>query len=94
MTPTDATGAALRVGDRVMYLNNEKSRIDPEFGRDCAGKVVTVRAVKHTAARREIRVDDGDPANPDLFSNGYGWSAWLAGETVAKLPTVATASTP
>lgn len=53
----------ITVGSRVAWL--PESRKKPVIG--------TVRAIKHG----EARVDDGDPANDDVYTNGWRISAWV-----------------
>lgn len=53
----------IKVGSRVAWI--PESRRKPVIG--------TVRAIKHG----EARVDDGDPTNDDLHTNGWRISAWV-----------------
>lgn len=42
-----------------------------------AGRLVTVRALGTRDPDCAVRVDDGDPSNPDLLTNGFRSSMWL-----------------
>ena len=44
----------------------------------------TVRALRTDDA--EARVDDGDPANPDLHTNGFHVSTWIKPDHIEVLP--------
>jgi hypothetical protein len=64
---------ALRVGDRVRFVKRDGQP------RMRVGQVVTVREVR---ARRTgevlfVRVDNGDPANPDPMTNGQTLDDWF-----------------
>ena len=64
----DRHGTPITVGARVVF------RIDGD-GDYTIGTVRKIGAGIRGKAP-EARCDDGDPANPDLFSNGFGKSAW------------------
>ncbi len=66
---TDINNSPLSVGDTCVYL----ARADDPERNTYMGRTVYVRAVKPN----NVRIDDGDPKNHDLFSNGYRWSAWI-----------------
>lgn len=55
----------IKVGSKIAWI--------PESG----GKPVigTVRKFHHLLG---VRVDDGDPANADIFTNGWRHTAWVA----------------
>lgn len=55
----------IKVGTRVAWIPG--SRKKPVIG--------TVRKFHHLLG---VRVDDGDPSNPDLNTNGWRISAWVA----------------
>jgi len=57
---TDSKGQTIAIGDRVLYLHDKR----PALG--------TVRAFSDRDPRKpHVKVDNGDPANPDPETNGW-----------------------
>ena len=65
----DANGDPINIGDRVMLV-----RTKGEVSKAHAGRVVTVRRDGRGGL---LCVDDGDPANPDLVTNGFRLAMWI-----------------
>ena len=68
---TDSKGAALTVGDLVRFDTDTRKGII----------LGTVRGFGDLG----IRCDDGDPANPDLLTNGFHCSAWVDSSGVVRV---------
>jgi hypothetical protein len=62
-------------GDRLRFVRFADPKCGPPMR---IGSVVTVRAIGGVAdAPFAILVDDGDPANADMLTNGHTFSEWL-----------------
>lgn len=68
----DSNGTPVTVGQKVQFKVD--GRTFPVVG--------TVRAIKNG----EARCDDGAPENPDLHTNGFRWSAWVASKKLLVIP--------
>ena len=80
---TDRNNVAVAVGARVRFTtDHQRERWVEGWVRDVA---------EHTfyhpkLTRWEARVDDGDPANDDLHTNGFHVSAWVSSREIEVLP--------
>lgn len=70
----DKNGTPLAVGARVRFYS--KARSVP-----VEGTVRTVRNDGHLA-----RVDNGNPADPDMGTNGFSLAGWVTSDEVEVLP--------
>jgi hypothetical protein len=63
---TDSKGQTIAIGDRVLYLHDKR----PAIG--------TVRKFCNRNPRKPcVKVDNGDPLNPDHKTNGWSRAAWV-----------------
>lgn len=63
----------MKIGDPVRLVQTRKYVKKSE-----AGRLMTVRGIGPDAySDFAIRVDDGDPTNPDMDTNGFSLSLWL-----------------
>ena len=67
----DRNGCRLSVGDIVRFYVGNSNQKRPVGGRWATG-IVREFYLTDTA-----RVDDGDPKNPDIHTNGYRCSSWV-----------------
>lgn len=77
-TPTylDSAGVALAVGDTVTFRDQ---------GRDVSGTVRDLHRARQGKHLPEARVDDGDPVNPNLATNGFRVAKILAPKKLTKI---------
>ena len=69
----------MRISDLTVGQTVEFRPIGLNGGRWRAG---TVRAISRVGGGPAARVDDGDPANPDMHTNGFTLSAWCGSREV------------
>lgn len=63
----------MKVGDRVRFVRDLDGKCGPRLR---IGTLVTVRALSD-AGGFAVKVDDGDPENFDMNTNGQTFSEWL-----------------
>jgi hypothetical protein len=74
----DRNGAVLDVGDRVVVVDAGDS------GERYLGRFCTVRDFGEVWNKECLRIDDGNPSDNSLQTNGFHWSAWVEGHQVVK----------
>jgi hypothetical protein len=78
---------------RPNWQVGERARLRERKGeggvpRSRAGRLVTIRAIGGTAAAPfTVLVDDGDPANPDMKTNGHPFSDWVSVDALVPVET-------
>ena len=79
---TDKNGATVTVGARCRFFSDLS-----ESWHEGTVRALTEQAYyRPKETRWEARVDDGDPANEDLRTNGLRIAAWVPSDEIEVLP--------